>query len=332
MSLRVTTTEMHTGGEPVRLIESGYPPIPGDTILDKRRHVATHLDHLRRFLMLEPRGHDDMYGVLMVEPDLPEADLAVLFMHNDGYSTMCGHAVIAVGAYAVERGLVAVEEPVTHLVVQVPCGRIDVWVDVTDGRPGASRFHSVGAFAPALDQRVEVAGYGDVPFDLAYGGAFYAVAPASRLGLDVRSSPVRHLVDAATALSHAVRDHPALVHPDSPDLGFLYGSILTDDAAGNDPSTNICVFADGQVDRSPTGSGVTARLAVAHARGETVVGQRRHFESVIGTTMTGAVVAATTVGEHPAVVVEVEGTAHITGSATFTLDPADPLREGFRVR
>lgn len=328
----ITTTEMHTGGEPVRIVESGYPPIPGATILDKRRYVRAELDHLRTALMHEPRGHFDMYGVIPVEPDLPEADLAVLFMHNSGYSTMCGHAVIALGRYAVDRGLVPKVAPETRMVIQCPCGPVAVRIEVNRGKAGAVGFESVPAYAHALDLKVEVDGYGPVLCDVAYGGAFYAVADAGRFGLEVPGSPIADLVTAANALSAAVRERVELAHPDADDLGFLYGSILTDGRDGGPVSSNVCVFADSQVDRSPTGSGVTARMALGHARGQVYPGEERVFESVTGSTMTGRVVAERTVGDLPAVTVEVCGEAYYTGAASFVIEPDDPFRHGFLVR
>ena len=330
--MAITTTEMHTGGEPVRIVESGYPPILGDTILDKRRYVREHLDHLRCALMHEPRGHFDMYGVIPVEPDLPEADLAVLFMHNEGYSTMCGHATIALGRYAVDRELVPKIEPETKVVIQCPCGPVNVLVEVTDGVVGRVRFESVGAFAFALNHKVKVQGYGPIAYDVGYGGAFYAVADASSFGLDVRTSPVRDLVEAATLVTDAVRGDLVPAHPDSDDLAVLYGSILTDGIEEGGVSANICVFADAQVDRSPTGSGVTARMALRYARGQVSLGEERTFESVVGSTMTGRVVAERSVGSFPAVVVEVGGMAYYTGSASFVVEPDDPFGAGFLVR
>ena len=327
----ITTTEMHTGGEPVRIVESGYPPVPGDTILEKRRHVRENLDHLRRVLMHEPRGHFDMYGVIPVEPDLPEADLAVLFMHNEGYSTMCGHATIALGRYAVDRGLVTKVEPETRVVIQCPCGPVTAFVEVQDGLAGRVRFWSVGALAFALDHKAKVKGYGSIRYDIGYGGAFYAVAEASQFGLDVRTSKVRELVAAATGLTAAVRRDLVLTHPDHEDLADLYGSILTDGVEGAGMSVNICVFADSQVDRSPTGSGVTARMALRYARNQVMIGEERTFESVVGSTMTGKVVAEQTVGTLPAVTVEVGGRAYYTGSAAFLVEPDDPFAAGFLV-
>jgi trans-L-3-hydroxyproline dehydratase len=332
-TFEIQTTEMHTGGEPVRIIESGFPDPVGTTLLDKRRYVRANLDHLRTALMLEPRGHDDMYGALLVTPDLDEADLAVLFLHNEGYSTMCGHATIALGRYAVERGLVTPTPPQTHLVLQCPCGPVHVWVDTDrNGRAGSVRFHSVDAFAAALDLTPEVTGFGPVVCDLAYGGAFYAIARAAEFGLDVTNSSVTELVAAATALTEALRGHPALIGAGTDDLHDLYGSILIDDESGAEPSTNICVFADAQVDRSPTGSGVTARLALAAARGEIRPGEARRFRSLLGTEMSGSVVSISEASPHPIVTVEVGGMAHFTGRSTFTWEAHDPLAKGFRLR
>ena len=224
----ITTTEMHTGGEPVRIVESGYPPIPGATILDKRRYARENLDHLRKALMREPRGHFDMYGVIPVVPDLPEADLAVLFMHNEGYSTMCGHATIALGRYAVDTGLVEATEPETKVVIQCPCGPVVTYVQVEKGVTSSSRFESVGAFAFEMDRRVDLGAAGAVNYDVGYGGAFYAIADATQFGLSVTESAVGDLVTAANALTAAARRDVALEHPEAEDLGFLYGSILTD--------------------------------------------------------------------------------------------------------
>ncbi|MEK9726260.1 MAG: proline racemase family protein [Rhodospirillaceae bacterium] len=334
----LTTIDMHTGGEPVRIVTTGYPEIPGATILEKRRHVRDNLDHLRRLLMFEPRGHFDMYGVIPVEPDLPDADLAVLFMHNEGYSTMCGHAVIALGRYAVDNGIVAAVEPETRVVIQCPCGPVTAHVTVTDGKPGRVRFESVPAFAFARDRTVETDLYGLVTLDIGYGGTFYAVVPADEFGLDVRTSRARDLVDAATIVTEAVKAQVPLAHPDDDDLAFLYGTILTDgrddhtDEDAPRPSANICVFADAQVDRSPTGSGVTARIALQHRHGLVRTGQERIFESITGAKFTGKAVRETSCGAFPAVVVEVSGEAHYTGESTFRLEDGDAIGAGFLLR
>jgi trans-L-3-hydroxyproline dehydratase len=326
----IETTEMHTGGEPVRIVTAGYPDIPGASILDKRRHARERLDHLRRFLLFEPRGHADMYGVIPVEPDHPEADLAVLFMHNEGYSTMCGHAVIALSRWAVDTGRVLRRGRETPVAIQCPCGLVRARL-LADG---AARFESVPAFAFALDVPVDVPGHGRIVLDVGYGGAFYALANAAHLGLDVRRSRVRDLVDAAAAITKAARERVPLAHPDGADLAFLYGTILTDgaDGSGDSPSANICVFAEREVDRSPTGSGVTARLAVAHARGDVADGEERRFASVTGSVFTGRVVQTARAGDFAGVVIEVGGRAHYTGTSRFTLEPGDALGEGFLLR
>jgi proline racemase len=328
----IETIEMHTGGEPVRIVVSGYPDLRGATLLEKRRDARERLDSLRRRLMHEPRGHYDMYGALPLPADHPDAAFAVLFLHNEGYSTMCGHATIALGRWAVDSGRVPATEPETRFVLQCPCGPVAVTVEVKDGQSGRVRFESVPAFAAALDVTLDVAGFGTVTFDIGYGGAFYAVLPAARLGLDMAASPLRALVDGADAVTKAARA-VVLEHPDSPDLAFLYGTILTDGGDGlAAPSVNVCVFAEREVDRSPTGSGVTARLALAHARGEAAVGDGRVFESLTGTRFEGRVTRSLSLAGRPAVTVEVAGRAYYTGTACFTAEADDPLRDGFLLR
>jgi len=345
----IRTVELHTAGEPVRIVIDGLPAIPGATILEKRRYAREHLDELRRTLMAEPRGHADMYGVWPVEPDLEGMDLAVLFVHNEGFSTMCGHATIALGRYAVEEGIVTVHDtaPGTTVVVpvrlQAPCGVIDVRVDVTDGAVGEVRFTSVPAFVAALDVDVDVAGIGSVTLDIAYGGAFYAVVAADAIGVEIGVTPLAELVERADAVSRATRAVATLTHPDATDLAYLYGTIVVDisDAQAPDVSRNVCVFADRQVDRSPTGSGVTARMALRHARGSVTLGDRCRFAGITGEEFTATIVA-----EHPqeaiegtgapvgtaSVEVEVSGRAYRTGTSTFTVEDDDPLRHGFLLR
>jgi trans-L-3-hydroxyproline dehydratase len=331
---RITTVEMHTGGEPVRIVTSGYPPLEGRTLLEKRRFARDRLDHLRQMLMAEPRGHADMYGALLVEPDLEGADLGVLFLHNEGYSTMCGHAVVALGRYAVDRRLVPAREPETVVRIQCPCGLVTATVQVRGGRAGRTRFLSVPAIAHARDAVVVTQEYGPVTLDVGYGGAFYGVLPAAALGLDLERDPLGRIVETAMRVKAAAAAQLSLAHPADPDLAFLYGIILTDGADEYSPRStlNICVFADGQVDRSPTGSGVTARLALMHRRGQVGLGQSRAFRSVTGAEFVGRVVATVAVGPHPAVVVEVAGEAFYIGEAAFVREPEDPLGAGFLLR
>ena len=323
----LSTVEMHTGGEPTRIIVDGWPAFTGKTLLDKRREARERFDHLRRGLMLEPRGHDGMYGALLVEPDHPDADLAVLFMHNEGFSTMCGHATIALARWAVESGRVARTAPETIVHLQCPCGLVVARV----AADGGVRFESVPAFAYALDRIAPTATWGPVTVDIAYGGAFYAFLSADSIGLDLRTSPMRAIVDAGEEISRAVSAAIPIDHPAEPDLAFLYGTILTDGGDGaSAPSRNVCIFAGRQIDRSPTGSGVTARMALQLARRQARMGEERRFESCTGALFTGRLLRdATPIGPRKSAIVEVGGTAHQTGEARFRFDDDDPLREGF---
>ncbi|CAH1261745.1 Hypp2448 [Branchiostoma lanceolatum] len=296
----IKTVEMHTGGHPLRIITDGYPKIEGKTILEKRAYVRDNLDVFRKRLMWEPRGHYDMYGAMLVDPDYKGADIGVLFMHNEGYSTMCGHACIALGRYAVDKGVVPAKSPQTELVIQCPTGPVKVWVDYQDGKSGRVRFHSVPAFVFALDQEVDVPNYGRVKVDIAYGGAFYAFLPDRSLGLDLRTAPIHAVRNAATPVTEAVKKAVPLCHPEHPDLAFLYGTTITDgrDEYDPTPTANTCVFGDASVDRSPTGSGVTARVAIQYRRGQIDPSKERQFASGnTGSVMTGRPVRETTWGE-----------------------------------
>ncbi|KAI5619789.1 trans-3-hydroxy-L-proline dehydratase [Silurus asotus] len=332
----LSVVDMHTGGEPLRIIISGYPTVQGDTVLAKRRYVRDHLDHLRKLLMFEPRGHYDMYGALLVESEIPEADLGVLFMHNEGYSTMCGHAVIALGRFAIDYGLVKTPtSPETQINIHCPCGLVKAFVEYSNGKTGAVKFHSVPAFAFVTDVKITVPGYGEITVDISYGGALYAFVNAEIFGLDVNKSQTRDLVDAATAVTNAVKAQVKLYHPVSEDLAFLYGTILTDgkDDFSDEPTANVCVFADAQVDRSPTGSGVTARIALQYHKGLIGLHKTRSFKSgTTGTIFTGKAIQETKCGEFSAVVVEVAGHAYYSGITSFTLENEDTLKNGFLLR
>ncbi|KZB72492.1 proline racemase [Thalassospira sp. MCCC 1A01148] len=324
---------MHTGGEPLRIITSGYPDIPGKDILAKRRYAKDHLDHLRRFLMFEPRGHYDMYGAILVEPSLPDADLAVLFIHNEGYSTMCGHAILALGRYAIDYGLVKAVEPITTVNIECPCGLVRAEVEVSNGKTDKVRFSSVPSFMLANDVSLRLPDGTAFKTDIGYGGAFYAILDARQFDIAITPENVGRLTRLAEEICQAVNDSITLAHPDHDDLAFLYGAILTD---GRDmyeiPATrNICVFAKNQVDRSPTGSGVSARLAIQHARGLIAPGQVRVFASVIGSSFEGSVEATTSCGPHEAIIASVKGKAHYSGKASFWYEEDDEVGRGFIV-
>ncbi|XP_048804169.1 trans-3-hydroxy-L-proline dehydratase [Lagopus muta] len=334
------TVEMHTGGEPLRVIPRleamEEAAAAGMSLLALRRHMAATQDHVRRALMHEPRGHGGMYGAVVVRGGAAAdgADLAVIFLHGSGYSAMCGHAVLALGRFALDFGLVAApQRPETAVRLRCPCGPVTAfvpWDGCHSGNP--VRFHSVPAFAAATDVAIDVPGRGRVVVDISYGGTFYAFLSAEQLGLDVCSSKTRDLVSAASAVTEAVKEQFKLHHPESEDLAFIYGTILTDgkDAFSEEPTTNICVFADEQVDRSPTGSGVTARIALQYHKGLIQLNQSRTFRSsTTGSLFTGKAVKATRFGDYNAVVVEVSGEAFYTGTATFTVEEEDPLKHGF---
>lgn len=327
--MRLSYLDYHTCGEPVRIVTAGYPKLKGATILEKRRDARENHDHLRRAMMLEPRGHAGMYGVIPVKATHPEAAFGVLFTHNEGYSTMCGHATIALGRYAIEHGLVRAVEPVTRFAIEAPCGLLRLECTVSDGKVESVVFESVPAFVFTRDLVVEVPGFGAVTTDIAYGGAFYCILPASRFGLDLFESPVAALTDAAAALTDRVRETLAITHPSEPDLGFLYGTIVTDEAKADETSFNLCIFAERQIDRSPTGSGVTARMALDHAKGLVAAGRTRSFRSITGGTFTGRVLGEVAGSEPRAVTVAVGGTGHFAGEGTFVIEADDPLRHGF---
>jgi proline racemase len=252
--LKIETIDMHTGGEPLRVIVSGLPAIAGCDVLEKRRYFRQHLDHLRTGLMFEPRGHADMYGAVL-NPSLT-ADFDVFFLHNEGYSTMCGHAILALTRLVIEAGRVTGPE----VCFAVPAGRIEARARVEHGRIVSTSFRNVPSFVYRRDESLSVEGFGTVRFDVAYGGAFYAVVDASPLGLELAATNVTQLVDAGRRIKHAVMRAIPIEHPFERDLSFLYGTIFTGPAEDKaHHSRNVCIFADGEVDRSPTGSGVSAR-------------------------------------------------------------------------
>ncbi|MCU0560351.1 MAG: proline racemase family protein [Desulfobacterales bacterium] len=331
--VRITTIDLHTGGEPFRVITGGFPEPAGGTILARRRHVRAHCDRLRTALMFEPRGHADMYGCILTPPVTPGADVGVLFMHNEGYSTMCGHGIIALATAVLETGLLRMQAPETTIRIDSPAGLITARARVADGRVESVCFRNVPSFVLAQDEVVAVPGLGRVRCDIAFGGAFYAYVEAEAAGVRCLPEDFRPLIEKGMAIKRAVAAQRQIAHPFEADLGFLYGTIFIGPPQGADAhSRNVCVFAEGEVDRSPTGTGVSGRLAILHARGEIGIGERIRIESIIGSRFSGAVAETTSFGPYPAVIPEVEGAAHITGRHEFVIDPSDPLREGFILR
>jgi trans-L-3-hydroxyproline dehydratase len=342
---RLLAVDAHTAGEPLRVVVGGFPDPGGETVLDRRRNARESLDHLRRALMWEPRGHADMYGCLVGPPTTGEGDFSVLFTHNEGFSTMCGHGIIGVVTVLVECGLAPREgeaslerrRPGAHgprdFAIDTPAGLVRARARVTDGRVEEVAFENVPSFAARLDATVEVDGVGAVRYDLGYGGAFYAYVEAGALGLRLEPAETQRLTELGRRIKEAVQLQDPPEHPEHPDLSFMYGTIFVGAAHGAGAhSRNVCVFADGEVDRSPTGTGVAGRLALHHARGEIADGQGIEIESILGTRFRGRVLDRTTVGPYEAIVPEVAGRAWVTGRNEIFIAPDDPLAEGFLLR
>ena len=324
---RITTIEMHTGGEPLRVIVHGLPSIEGRTVLEKRRFFHQHYDDLRTGLMWEPRGHADMYGAVLTSST--DADFDVFFLHNEGYSTMCGHAIIALTKLVVETQMVDKHE----ITFNVPAGRIVARASVSSGKVTEASFRNVPSFLYLRDQRVDVDGIGSVEFDVAYGGAFYAFVSAQAVGLELTPENFERIIDYGRRIKHGVMNQFPINHPFEEDLSFLYGTIFT--APAINPahhSRNACIFAEGELDRSATGSGVSARAALHFAKGELGLNERVTIESILGSTMSVEVVEVTQFGPYDAVIPQVSGTASITGRNEFYFDPDDPFRNGFIFR
>jgi proline racemase len=331
--LSITTVDAHTAGEPFRVITGGFPDLPGETILARRRYARENLDHLRTALMWEPRGHADMYGCIVTPPVSPEADIGILFMHNEGYSTMCGHGIIGIVKVVLETGVLPMTGPQTTVRIDTPAGLVTAYARVDGEQVKSVAFHNVASFVLTLDETVHVPGLGEVRFDIAFGGAFYAFVQAQDVGLSCTPEDFRPLIEKGMAIKRAIMASRPIPHPFEEDLSFLYGTIFIGPPLGEGAhSRNVCIFAKGEVDRCPTGTGVSARLAIHHARGEVELNQPIVVESILGTRFTGRIIETTTFGSYPAIVPEVEGAAYITGRHQFLIDPDDPLRDGFILR
>lgn len=323
----ITATDYHTGGEPFRIVTGGVPELEGATVLERRRWVAAQRDDVRRLLVYEPRGHADMYGGFVTPPDDAGADLGVVFFHNEGYSTACGHGTIALVTWAIDTGRVAG----TEVVVDVPSGRLACHATRgPDGRVTAVRFDNVPSFALALDVPVATS-RGTLTLDIGFGGAFYGTLEVTTLGLRVDRASLPALIDLQRELRPALEAAIDVVHPLEPELHGIYGVIFWE-AIGPGEQRNVTVFADGEVDRSPCGSGTSARLAVLNARGDIGVGDPFTHRSIVDSRFAAGISGTAEVAGRPAVQTWVEGRAFRTGEHTFELDPEDPLGSGFLLR
>jgi len=315
--MRVSTVDYHTAGEPFRIVVGGAPELEGRTILQKRAWALEHCDDIRRLLVNEPRGHADMYGGFVTDPEDAGADLGVVFFHNAGYSTACGHGTIALVTWALESGRIGAGDGEVIVTVDVPSGRLPTTAMVAGGKVRSVRFRNVPAFVCEAEIAI-----GRFRVAVAYGGAFYAILDAAQAGLRVERRHLPQLIDLGRGLKQHLEAEREFVHPDHPEIRDIYGVIFTQG------DRNVTVFADGEVDRSPCGSGTSARLALLDASGVLPRGQVLRHESIVGTFFSGRVV-----GEAPGgVITEVEGSAHLTGHSEFVLEPDDELGTGFLLR
>ncbi|MFF7712194.1 proline racemase family protein [Streptomyces sp. NPDC007988] len=321
--------DSHTEGMPTRVITGGVGVVPGATMAERRLHFAEHLDDVRTLLMYEPRGHSAMSGAILQPPTRPDADHGVLFIEVSGLLPMCGHGTIGVATVLVETGMVPVTEPVTTVRLDTPAGLVSVDVHVEDGEARSVTLTNVPSFCLGLDLKAEVPGHGTVTYDIAYGGNFYAFVPLDALGLPFDRDRKDDLLAAGLAVMDAINATDRPVHPEDPGIAGVKHVYLT--APGSDAvrSRHAMAIHPGWFDRSPCGTGTSARMAQLHARGELPLGRDFVNESFIGTEFTGRLVGQTTVGGLPAVIPTVTGRAWITGTAQYFLDPSDPFPGGF---
>lgn len=336
--VRVATIDAHTAGEPLRIYVDGFPEPTGRSVLERRLDAAKRLEFYRTATMWEPRGHADMYGCLIIPPERPESDFGVLFLHNEGYSSMCGHGIIAVATVAVQVDWITSDELEVEINIDTPAGLVRSIVHRTDNDMigkniiGVS-FENVPSFVAELDGQVVVDGLGTVRYDLGFGGAYYAFVDADELGIGLRPDNQAQLIDYGRRIRQALFNSLEINHPEHEDLSFLYGTIFTGNPQDpNHHSRNVCVFADGEVDRSPTGTGVSARAAILTARNELQRNEIITIESILGTCFDVEVIGKSTCGPHSAVIPRVRGNAFITGRHEFILDPLDTLKSGFFLR
>jgi proline racemase len=324
-----SAVDSHTEGMPTRVITGGVAPLPGATMLERKLHFEEHLDDLRLLLMNEPRGHAAMSGAILQPPTRDDADWGVLFIEVSGCLPMCGHGTIGVATVLVETGMVEVTEPETIVALDTPAGLVEVRVEVRDGRARSVTLRNVPAFLAARDRTVQVDGWGTIPYDMAFGGNFYAIVDAAAAGVDIEPAEADRLIACGADIMAAIDAVDRPVHPLDPRIAGCHHVILH--APGRDGSDARAATSihPGWLDRSPCGTGTSARLAQLHARGAIGVGEPFVSESVLGTRFTGRIVQETTVGELQAVIPEITGRAWITGMGQYLLDPEDPFPAGF---
>lgn len=329
---KITTIDAHTEGEPLRIITWGLPEIKGSTVLEMRKYIQENHDDLRKILMLEPRGHADMYGCIITPPVSKDTDFGVIFMHNEGYSTMCGHGIIAVTKVAIETDLVKKIEPRTTIKIDSPAGLITATAHIKNKVVQKVSFLNVPSYVVSLDNEIEFGKIGKIKYDLAFGGAYYAYIQAKDVGLKCVSENVSKLIEVGMKIKNAISNSIKIKHPFDDDLEFLYGTIFIEELENTDShSRNVCIFADGQVDRSPTGTGVSGRLAIHYAKNEISIDETITIESLIGSKFEGKVVKEIKFGQYSAIIPEISGTTFVTGKNEFYVDPSDNIETGILI-
>ena len=326
----IHAVDSHTAGEATRVVVGGVPKIPGKSMPEKKQWLEDNLDYLRTAIMLEPRGHKDMFGSILTQPTVDEADYGIIFMDGGGYLNMCGHGTIGAMTVAVETGMVPVPEPVTKVVQEAPAGLIHGQVFVEDGKAKKVSFTNVPAFLYKRDQEVELPGYGKIRFDISFGGSFFAIVKAEQVGLEIVPENAAKLQDLGIQLRDIINkeipvQHPELPHIHSVDLVEWWSKTETKGAT----LKNCVVFGQGQVDRSPCGTGTSAKMATLFAKGELKMGEKFFYESILGTIFEGEIVGKAKVGEYDAVIPQITGSAYITGFNHFVIDETDPVKYGF---
>ncbi|MGF9964502.1 proline racemase family protein [Bacillus rhizoplanae] len=329
ISKMYTTIDAHVAGEPLRIITGGLPVIKGNTQLERRAYCMEHLDHLREVLMYEPRGHHGMYGCIITPPASPHADFGVLFMHNEGWSTMCGHGIVAVITVGIETGMFEVTGEEQKFIIDSPAGEVIAYAKYSGSQVESVTFENVPSFVYKKDVPVKIDGY-EFQVDIAFGGAFYAVVDSKEFGLKVNFKDLSAIQTWGGKIKHYIESQMEVKHPLEEDLKGIYGVIFSDESNGKDATLrNVTIFADGQVDRSPCGTGTSARLATLVENGVLQEGGSFVHECITDGQFVGEVLSSTKVGEYEAIIPKVTGQAFITGFHQFVMDPRDPLKQGF---
>ncbi|MCL1975358.1 MAG: proline racemase family protein [Firmicutes bacterium] len=330
----INTVDAHTGGEPLRIITAGLPPLIGADILDKRIYFKNNFDHLRKLIMLEPRGHSGMYGCIITPPTTEDGDFGVIFTHNEGYSSMCGHGIIAVTKTLIEIGQISIKEGANTVRIDAPAGRVTATAHCEKGLVKYVEFENVPSFVYAQDVPLKLSGLGEIKVDIVYGGAFYAYVDADKLDLSVDPLYMEELVKRGMEIKYAVMDSMHVEHPLEPRIAGIYGTIFTAPLQQTEfgwHSKNVCIFAQGQIDRSPTGTGTAGRLALLYKKGLFSEGMTLQNDSIIDTVMTGRIAGFCKLADFSAIIPIVGGAAYIMGFNQLVLDPEDPLPTGFRI-